>query len=67
MGWPLAEALEAYAQRQREEALTQYRHEQLVWAMVAPHATKGRRARPPALPRILRQGRRPGSQNGDRA
>lgn len=38
----------------REQALADYRHRFLCWAVLAPHSAKGSRPRPPALPEILR-------------
>lgn len=38
--WPIREALLAYVERLRAQALGAYRHELLVWAALAPHAKK---------------------------
>jgi len=45
---PMALALEGYAHAVREQAVMQYRHDVLVWAMTAPHAKSP--AEPPRLP-----------------
>jgi hypothetical protein len=37
-------------------ALEDYRHQLLLWTIVAPHASKSQRARPPSIPAILRKG-----------
>jgi hypothetical protein len=39
-------------------ALEDYRHQLLLWTIVAPHAAKAQRPKPPALPAILRKERR---------
>lgn len=49
--WPVREALLAFEERLRQQALDSYRHELLVWAVMAPHAKKVPEA--PALPSIL--------------
>lgn len=38
--WPIREALLAYVDRLRQQALDSYRHELLVWALLAPHQKK---------------------------
>ena len=50
--WPLREAFEAMAQHLRKQALDAYRHEYIVWALLAPHAKK--QPKPPELPPILK-------------
>lgn len=47
------DALLAYYDRLRERTLEGYRHEQLLYALRAPHAA--RKLDPPELPRILRE------------
>lgn len=54
LGWPLSEALEAFEDVLRRDALAQFRHEEQVWALLAPHVPKGSRKRPPERPPILR-------------
>lgn len=50
--WPMREAFEAMVHRIRQKAMEAYRHEQLVWALIAPHAKK--QPKPPELPKILK-------------
>ena len=56
-GWPLRVALDAFRRLMKEQALLDYRHRFLCWCVLAPHAAKGSRPRPPQVPDILR-GRR---------
>ena len=48
----MREAFEAMVQRIRRQAIEGYRHEQLIWALLAPHSKK--QAKPPELPSILK-------------
>lgn len=48
--WPIREALLAYLDKVRAETLDQYRHEVLIFSMVAPWS---KNAKPPKLPEIL--------------
>ena len=50
--WPIREALLAYVARIRGEALTAYKFESLMWAILAPYAKK--KTDPPKLPAILK-------------
>ena len=54
--WPLREALLAYVQRLRVQALAEWRHAELCYVAVAPHSTKP--GNPPKEPRVLRIARR---------
>jgi hypothetical protein len=54
--WPLREALVAYVQRLRVQALAEWRHAELCYVSVAPHSTKP--GNPPKEPRVLRIARR---------
>jgi len=50
--WPLREALLAYVDLMKSDAITAHRHAELVWACIAPHSTK--KVEPPKKPPILR-------------
>lgn len=49
--WPLREVLVAYVAREREVALAQYRHEEILYRLIAPYS---KNVTPPGLPGILR-------------
>ena len=51
--WPLREALSAYRSRMREQALEDYRHRLILWAIREPNLKESDR-RPPSIPPILR-------------
>jgi hypothetical protein len=62
--WPLREAMLAYVNQLKREALDSWRHAELCYVAVAPHSTKP--GNPPKAPRILRrfptpEHRRPGA------
>lgn len=50
--WPIREALVAYLDKVRVEALDQYRFEMLTFAIVGPWS---KNAKPPKLPEILNE------------
>lgn len=50
--WPIREAMLAYLDMMRRQALEDYRVEYQVWAALAPHAAK--KMDPPKKPAILR-------------
>jgi hypothetical protein len=54
MRWPLREGLISYREIARERALEQYRHDRLLWAVLAPHFSAKDRPSPPEVPAILR-------------
>lgn len=49
--WPIREALLAYLDKVRDEALDQFRHEMLTFAILAPWS---KNAKPPKPPEILK-------------
>jgi hypothetical protein len=51
--WPIREVLVAFADRMREEAMRQYQHDTLIWALLAPHTSK--KMNPPVVPAILKE------------
>lgn len=50
--WPIREALMAYLERVKREAMETYRMEFLAWASMAPHSAK--KIDPPEIPDILK-------------
>jgi hypothetical protein len=50
--WPLREALLCYVQLLKAAAMTEYRHQVMLWAALAPHGKEKRK--PPRPPLILR-------------
>lgn len=50
--WPVREAACAFIERMKEQAGRAFRHEQLIWALLAPHAEKKTEA--PKLPDLLK-------------
>lgn len=50
--WPVREAFEAMVYRIQQKAFEAHRHEQLMWALLAPHSKK--QQKPPELPPILK-------------
>lgn len=54
MRWPVREALLAYVAVERDRAVTQFRHEQVLYALAAPWASKAHPIHPPKVPAILR-------------
>lgn len=51
--WNIREACIAFTAYLRREALAEYRHQTIVWAMLAPHQKEKRDA--PKLPAILKE------------
>ena len=52
LAWPLREACLRYVYLMKREATTEYRHQVMLWAALAPHGKEKRK--PPRLPKILR-------------
>jgi hypothetical protein len=51
--WPVREALLAFLDHLKKEAVEQYRHECLMWAVLNPHRKKSKS--PPNVPAILKE------------
>lgn len=51
----MEDALVAYRAWLSERELERYRHEELVWALLAPHVPRDKRSDPPEVPRVLRE------------